>query len=129
MLAYCEARKSDRGDWGSIDVLMRRSTDGGKTWGPRQKIVHVEGDLPINPLAAAQNLIDLVKHRHQPVAIVDPSNRGGSFSLPRIHAMFKMAAMTTRRGPSRLRSRKRSRTSVPTTIGKCWRPDRLTRFN
>ena len=72
VLAYCEARKSDRGDWGPIDVLMRRSTDGGKTWGPRQKIVHVEGDLPINPLAAAQNLDRPGDNTvNNPVAIVD----------------------------------------------------------
>ncbi len=31
MLAWCEARKSG-GDWDDIDILMRRSTDGGKTW-------------------------------------------------------------------------------------------------
>ena len=37
VLAYCEARKSDSGDWGPIDVLMRRSTDGGRTWLPRQQ--------------------------------------------------------------------------------------------
>ncbi|MCA9029522.1 MAG: exo-alpha-sialidase, partial [Planctomycetaceae bacterium] len=28
VLAYCEARESDKGDWGPIDILMRRSTDG-----------------------------------------------------------------------------------------------------
>ncbi len=55
-LAYCEARKTGKGDWGPIDIVMRRSTDGGKTWQPRETIVHVEGDLPVNPLAAAQNL-------------------------------------------------------------------------
>ena len=69
VLAYCEARKSD-GDWGLIDVMMRRSTDGGKTWLPRQKIVHVEGDLPVNPLARnldrpGDNTVN------NPVAIVD----------------------------------------------------------
>eukprot|EP01031_Cornospumella_fuschlensis_P019628 gene19628-24050_t len=56
VLAYCEARKSAKGDWGPIDVVMRRSTDGGKTWLPRQTVVHEEGDLPVNPVAAAQNL-------------------------------------------------------------------------
>src|SRR5262245_10892044 len=49
VLAYCEARKTAKGDWGPIDVLLRRSTDGGKTWLPRQTLVHVEGDLPLNP--------------------------------------------------------------------------------
>ncbi|HPA17728.1 MAG TPA: sialidase family protein [Verrucomicrobiae bacterium] len=55
-LAYCEARKNDKGDWGPIDILMRRSTDDGRTWGPRQTIVHVEGEQPVNPVAAAQKL-------------------------------------------------------------------------
>ena len=69
VLAYCEARRGV-GDWGPIDVMMRRSTDGGKTWLPRQKIVHVEGDLPLNPLARnldrpGDNTVN------NPVAIVD----------------------------------------------------------
>ncbi|MBI1310287.1 exo-alpha-sialidase [bacterium] len=72
VLAYCEARKSDRGDWGPIDVLMRRSTDGGRTWQPRQQIVHLEGDLPLNPVAAAQNLDKPGENTvNNPVAIVD----------------------------------------------------------
>lgn len=72
VLAYCEARKSQSGDWGPIDVLMRRSTDGGKTWLPRQKIVHIEGHLPINPLAAAQNLDKPGDNTvNNPVAIAD----------------------------------------------------------
>lgn len=72
VLAYCEARKSDRGDWGPIDVLMRRSTDGGKTWLPRKRIVHLEGDLPINPVAAAQKLDKPGDNTvNNPVAIVD----------------------------------------------------------
>ncbi|HYF37090.1 MAG TPA: exo-alpha-sialidase, partial [Prosthecobacter sp.] len=56
VLAYCEARKDAKGDWGPIDIVMRRSTDGGKTWLPRQVVVHEEGELPVNPVAAAQNL-------------------------------------------------------------------------
>jgi sialidase-1 len=32
LLAFCEGRKGGRGDAGDIDILMRRSTDGGKTW-------------------------------------------------------------------------------------------------
>ena len=33
ILAYCEGRQNDSSDWGPTDILMRRSTDGGKTWG------------------------------------------------------------------------------------------------
>lgn len=31
-LAFCEGRKHGRGDAGDIDLLSKRSTDGGKTW-------------------------------------------------------------------------------------------------
>jgi sialidase-1 len=33
LLAFCEGRKSGGGDSGNIDLLMKRSTDGGRTWG------------------------------------------------------------------------------------------------
>ena len=36
LLAFCEGRKSARNDTGNIDLVLRRSTDGGKTWGPLQ---------------------------------------------------------------------------------------------
>ncbi|NLS97192.1 MAG: exo-alpha-sialidase [Planctomycetaceae bacterium] len=38
LLAICEGRKTGRGDSGNIDLLMRRSTDGGQTWSPTQVI-------------------------------------------------------------------------------------------
>jgi sialidase-1 len=34
LLAFCEGRKSSRSDHGDIDLVLRRSSDGGKTWGP-----------------------------------------------------------------------------------------------
>ena len=75
VLAYCEARKSGSGDWGQIDVLLRRSTDGGRTWFPRQQLIHLEGDLPINPVAAAQDLDKPGENTvNNPVAIVDHEN-------------------------------------------------------
>ena len=33
LLAFCEGRRGGRGDAGDIDVVLRRSTDGGRTWG------------------------------------------------------------------------------------------------
>ena len=38
LLAFCEGRKKGRGDAGDIDLLLRRSFDGGKTWRPVQVI-------------------------------------------------------------------------------------------
>lgn len=38
LLAFCEGRKNSRSDTGNIDMLMRRSTDGGDTWSEQQII-------------------------------------------------------------------------------------------
>jgi sialidase-1 len=38
VLAFCEGRKNGRGDTGDIDLVLRRSTDGGKTWGKIQVV-------------------------------------------------------------------------------------------
>jgi sialidase-1 len=55
ILAYCEARKSNS-DWGSIDIVLKRSTDGGKTWSEPQTIADVPGPKERNPVAIAQKL-------------------------------------------------------------------------
>lgn len=55
VLAFCEGRKQGQGDHGDIDLLMKRSTDGGRTWSS-QRVIHEEGgDAPItigNPCPA-----------------------------------------------------------------------------
>ncbi|MCG8602668.1 MAG: FAD-dependent oxidoreductase [Verrucomicrobiales bacterium] len=51
VLAWCEARKNDGRDWDDIDILLRRSTNEGRTWSDAQKIVHVEGEKTKNPFA------------------------------------------------------------------------------
>ena len=38
LLAFCEGRKNSRSDSGDIDLLLKRSTDGGKTWGETQVV-------------------------------------------------------------------------------------------
>jgi sialidase-1 len=38
LLAFCEGRRNGQSDSGDIDLLLRRSTDGGKTWGDQQVI-------------------------------------------------------------------------------------------
>ena len=49
VLAYCEARKNARSDWGEIEVHLRRSTDGGKTWNAPQHIAHNGSRIEGNP--------------------------------------------------------------------------------
>ena len=47
LLAYCEARKTGTGDWEDIDIVVRRSRDGGKTWTPMEILVDA-GKLPVH---------------------------------------------------------------------------------
>jgi sialidase-1 len=49
ILAFCEGRKKGRGDSGNIDVVLKRSLDGGKTWQPMQVIADDEGNTVGNP--------------------------------------------------------------------------------
>jgi sialidase-1 len=56
VLAYCEARRTGKSDWDTIDIMLRRSTDGGKTWDAMRKISDVPGPKTKNPVALAQKL-------------------------------------------------------------------------
>lgn len=38
VLAFCEARKNNRSDAGDIDLVLKRSLDGGKSWQPMQVV-------------------------------------------------------------------------------------------
>lgn len=58
LLALCEARRFARGDWGPIDILLRRSSDDGKTWSPPIEVANVSTPHRKNPVALAQDLAD-----------------------------------------------------------------------
>lgn len=49
VLAFAEGRHSGAGDTGHIDVVLRRSTDGGCTWGPLSVVAAGDGDTRGNP--------------------------------------------------------------------------------
>lgn len=51
VLVYCEARRKTGGDWDTIDIMMRRSTDGGRTFSPAVSVAHVSGEIHRNPVA------------------------------------------------------------------------------
>ncbi|MER6524549.1 sialidase family protein [Streptomyces sp. NPDC001508] len=49
VLAFCEGRRDFAHDHGRIDIVLKRSTDGGRTWGPLQVAAPGGGDLAGNP--------------------------------------------------------------------------------
>jgi sialidase-1 len=49
LLAFCEGRVNDAGDFGNIDIVMKRSTDRGKTWTALQTIVDADSLQAGNP--------------------------------------------------------------------------------
>src|SRR6185312_1839188 len=72
ILAYTEARRTGSGDWDSIDILMRRSTDAGRTFSPQRVIAHAPGRIERSPVAIErkQSRPDDVTYNN-PVAIAD----------------------------------------------------------
>jgi sialidase-1 len=53
IVAYCEARKGFS-DWAEIDVVMRRSVDGGETWQQRALLADSDEGTVHNPLMIAE---------------------------------------------------------------------------
>ncbi|MCX4578690.1 exo-alpha-sialidase [Streptomyces sp. NBC_01571] len=49
LLAFAEGRVHDCGDAGDIDIVVKRSTDGGRSWGPLQVVNEGAGDTHGNP--------------------------------------------------------------------------------
>ncbi|MET8243322.1 sialidase family protein [Streptomyces sp. NPDC005202] len=49
LLAFCEGRVDSARDHGNIDIVLKRSTDGGRTWGPLQAVATNGADLAGNP--------------------------------------------------------------------------------
>lgn len=71
VLAWCEARKGG-GDWSDIRILLRRSTDDGKTWSKPQSIADVPGPKQKNPFALRLKNIDTTQVTYNnPVLIAD----------------------------------------------------------
>ncbi len=49
LLAFCEGRKNSGHDTGDIDLLVKRSVDGGRTWSPAQVVADRGPDTVGNP--------------------------------------------------------------------------------
>jgi sialidase-1 len=85
ILAYAEARRHGIGDWDPIDLLLRRSADGGSTWSEPQLIAR-DGDLPMHnqvAIAARDGTVHLLYCSHYERCFYRRSDDDGqSFSPP-----------------------------------------------
>lgn len=69
LLAFAEGRVNNCGDTGDIDIVLKRSTDGGKTWSPLQLVNEGGGDTHGNPVP----IVDKVTGR---ILLVTTYNKG-----------------------------------------------------
>ncbi|HNR07227.1 MAG TPA: sialidase family protein [Saprospiraceae bacterium] len=67
LLAFCEGRVSGSGDFGDINIVMKRSPDQGKTWSAMQTVVNYDSLQAGNPAPV--------------VDLLDPVNPGGRLFL------------------------------------------------
>ncbi|MGW2415672.1 exo-alpha-sialidase [Streptomyces tubercidicus] len=74
LLAFAEGRRHDCGDAGDIDLVLKRSTDGGRTWGPLQVINHGDGDTHGNPAP-------IVDRRTGRIVLAETYNKGRADGL------------------------------------------------
>lgn len=74
VLTWCEARKRSAGvsDWDDIRILLRRSTDDGKSWSVTKSIANVPGPKTKNPFALKMKNVDPADVTYNnPVLIAD----------------------------------------------------------
>jgi len=88
VLAWCEARKRASGvsDWDDIRILLRRSTDEGRTWSAPKSIAAVDGPKAKNPFALKMKNVDASDVTYNnPVLIADRDGK--------VHMLFCLEYM------------------------------------
>ena len=88
LLAFCEGRLSGSGDWAAIDILLRRSTDGGKTWEDVRTLVrHLEDKSPTSnatPIVDKSGMIHFLYQRNYERAYyISSTDEGKTWSEPK----------------------------------------------
>jgi sialidase-1 len=69
LLAFAEGRVDSCGDAGDIDLVLKRSTDGGRTWGPLQVVLPGDGD-------SRDNAVPVVDRRTGRITLMTSYNPG-----------------------------------------------------
>ena len=91
MLAICEARRDSARDEGKIDLVLKRSSDDGQTWGKLERIHGEEGDTAIGnpcPVIDVEGRIHLLYCRNNldGLWIIGSGDHGHSWGEPRLIA-------------------------------------------
>ncbi|GAB2976318.1 hypothetical protein GCM10023080_046270 [Streptomyces pseudoechinosporeus] len=78
LLALCEGRVGSHDDFGNIDIVLKRSTDGGRTWGPLEVAAKHGDNLAGNPAPVVLDTgrLLLVHVRNAALATEDAIRRG-----------------------------------------------------
>ncbi|QQL50304.1 sialidase family protein [Mucilaginibacter ginkgonis] len=86
ILAFAEGRFGQGKDWDDIDLVMRRSTDGGKTWQPRVVIIPHSTGKPtsnITPIADKDGTVHLLfQINYQNAFYLQSKDEGKTWTKP-----------------------------------------------
>lgn len=90
VLAICEGRKTSRADHGDVDLVCRRSADGGATWSPLQLLYEEGGSAKItigNPCPVVDRETSVIwlpfTRDNDDVFIVASHDHGKTWGMPR----------------------------------------------
>jgi len=90
LLAICEGRKTGRGDHGDVDMVLKRSTDGGRSWGPLELIYEEGGAAKVtigNPCPVVDRTTGVIwlplTRDNDRVFVASSSDDGKTWSQPR----------------------------------------------
>ncbi|MGC3971961.1 MAG: sialidase family protein [Pirellulales bacterium] len=90
LLAFCEGRKTSLSDDGDVDLVLRRSSDSGRTWEPLQLIHEEGGDSVVtigNPCAVVDRSTGVVwlmmNRENGRVLVTSSTDDGATWAEPR----------------------------------------------
>ena len=88
LLAFAAGRIESASDWADMDLLLRRSDDGGETWGPIQVVAPRAGGKPTDnptPIVGKDGTIHLVYQRDYAYAYYTQSTDDGLTWSPAVN--------------------------------------------
>lgn len=87
IIAYTSARRNlDLGDWSNIDIVLRRSTDSGRTWEPSRRIAGDSNGTTDNPVTIVDHQTGVIhflfQENYAHCFYLRSTDDGRSFSNP-----------------------------------------------